>query len=201
MALREPTLEMNYVWHFGQELRLHLIPKNAHHAMLKHGMDQGKPIWNTAIVRTDVAEKEENVFRVMCVRHPLDRLVSCWRYFTERDWLSDRGYMKGWGAKYKMSLEDFCKHYIENYERNIHTIPQVFYKGGQDINLLYPIEKLDLAWSALHDLFPEYTNPTIQRTHESGRGPWEDYVYPSLNRKLMKVLGPDLELYQEAQAR
>ena len=167
--------------------------------MMKHGMNQNHPVFNRVIAQVESTKQEENVFRVMCIRHPLDRLVSCWKYFTEREWQTrDDGCMRAWGASYKMHFEDFCKHYLENYQTNIHTIPQVFYKGGQEINLLYPIEKIDLAWEALHDLFPEYVNPTIQKTHESSRGHWNYYVYPSLQRKMMKVLGADLELYEEA---
>ncbi len=201
MALKEP--EVKHIWCFGPELRIHLVPKSGQHAMMKHGMDQNHPVFNRAIVKRCAADKEDgDHFRVMCVRHPLDRLVSCWKFFTEeRKWSINKGDMKNWGVTKNMHFEDFCKHYIGHYMENMHTQPQVDFKGEHEINLLFPIEKLDLAWSALHDLFPEYTNPEVKRTHGSGRGPWKDYVYPSLEKKLMKVLGEDLDLYNEALSR
>ena len=201
--LRAPKLphrgdELPYVFCFGERLRLHLIPKNAHYAMNKYGMNQGNKIFDIGIPRKDVKEREGGVYRVMCVRHPLDRLVSCYSFFCLNETWFSRGQLPE-DYYFKMSFEEFCEAYEKNYEFNIHTVPQIFYKGGQDLDLLFRIEDIKKGWYELHKEFPDLVKPEISAIgHKSKRGPWQEYYSPELRKTMEDLLGEDLALYEEA---
>lgn len=202
MALKKPNLalrdDLPFVFCFGPRLRMHFVPKNAHYAMNKYGMNQGNPIFDVGIPRLDCSEKEEGVYRVMCVRHPLDRLVSIYSFFMKNELWYHRGHLDD-QYYLNMPFEEFCEVYENTYETNIHTIPQIFYKGGQDIDFLYKYEELDRAWYDLHKMFPDLIKEKIREVgHKSKHGPWEEYYTKELRKKMEKLLVEDLELYEEA---
>ncbi len=202
MALREPKVEMKYVFCFGDYLRMHFVPKNAHYAMNKYGMNQSNPMWDLAIRRQENTVQEDGVYRVMCVRHPLDRLVSTWAFFckSHSDKLVDETKMADCGYYRGMSFEEFCEIYEEMYECNMHTVPQVFFTGGHYIHHLFPLEKLNEAWAELSDLFgKDLVHPKIAEVgHQSKRGPWQGYYSPKMQTSLLGLLQDDLDLYEEA---
>ena len=97
------------------------------------------------------------------------------------------------------TFEEFCVRYQDIYMNNHHTLPQVHYTGGNEIDLLIPLEKLQQMWPLVHERYPTYINPQVgEHTHASKRGSWESYYTPELKKTMLNLLQDDLALYEEA---
>ena len=119
-------------------VRVHLIPKVASEAIYK-AFHQEK--------RAHLETPEENggEFRLVVVRHPLDRLVSNWAYFcrgspTE---LNGQPQIRKLGYTDNMAFDDFLEVALEQHEQNVHTRAQVEFIGPHKVDRLVPLHRLD----------------------------------------------------------
>jgi len=173
-------------------LRVHLIPKIAH-SQIARAIGE-KQIGQ----RVDCNEPSDD-FRMMVVRHPLDRIVSAYSFFCkERTNLPFNDGMRVLGYKRDMTFSDFLDHVLEHHEENVHTARQVLFKGNQEIDLLVPVEKLNDVWPDVAKRF-NLSNLEEKHANRSTHNHWEDY-YSEVERDIAElVFKEDLDLYNLAQ--
>ena len=168
-------------------LRVHLIPKVAHSAL-------SYSIRDKQLYRTSPEEDSEDT-RFMVVRHPLDRIVSAWSFFCkERHHAPFNEGMAKLGYSRTMSFSEFLDHLLEHHDKNVHTMKQIKFTGGQDIHILIPIEKLNEKWPELveaYGLSPFQNSLANSSQHED----WMSYYTPEQRVQTEEVFQEDLNLY------
>lgn len=128
--------------------------------------------------------------RVMAVRHPLDRLVSAWRYFTTNP-KARFGHDIGGNA----TFGDFLAVVLERPCRDRHTRKQVEFSGGQKIDRLVKLENLSHEWERLVGEYPVASIPHINRTDHAA---WRSYYTPDQAGRALAVYRDDVRLYENA---
>lgn len=133
-------------------------------------------------------------FRFMAVRHPLERLVSAWLYFTPGDKLKHMQVFRH--NVYKdMPFAEFVRVVLENPNKDRHTRQQDDWRGGQKIDCLVKLENLPREWNKMVGKYPVVEIPHKNSTDHSE---WWSYYTPDLARDALAVYGGDLELYENA---
>lgn len=175
-------------------LRVHLIPKNAHSNVVYAIRD--KQIGQ----RVDVAEASEDT-RLAVVRHPLERIVAAYTFFCkERLHLPFNDGMKDVGYKREMTFNQFLEHLLKNYEKNVHTQKQVDFLGGQDIDILIPIEKLQEVWPSIMTKW--HVKALDERlANHSYHDPWETFYTPEQRKLTEETFKEDLDIYNLARGK
>lgn len=170
-------------------LIVHLIPKVAHSAIGNH---LGKGVVET-IKPTDQREG----YRFMCVRHPLDRIVSGWSFFTQQaakyHILHESVELLGYKAD--MSFKEWLAHCLVHYDENIHTAKQIMFTGGHEIDELCAIENLSTQWIPLQR---KYNLDAMEVCNASIHNPWEEYYDDASRAVAEEVFSEDIELYMKA---
>jgi len=167
-------------------LRVHLIPKVAHSSI-------GNTI-GESVIDTVYPWEESEDYRVMVVRHPLDRIVSSWAFFTrERPTHCLTKYMLN--KCEDESFEQWCLAVLDNYDYDQHFDKQVIFAGGQAIDALIKMENLNKEWPAIASRFHL---PAIRFENQSKHDHWSTYYTPELRRKAEAVFSTDIILYNSA---
>ena len=140
-------------------------------------------------------------YRWMCVRHPLDRLVSCWAFFcnapTNHEIKGQHDVLK-LGYKHQMSFSDFLDIALDKHELNAHTRKQVRYTGGQKFDRLCRLENLPYEWKRLQERFSFLKQP-LPLTHQSRHNGWQEYYTDEQREMAEDVFADDLALFREAE--
>ena len=145
-------------------------------------------------------EEEGPEYRWMVVRHPLDRLVSCWAFFCNSETpleIDGQHDIKTLGYRYGMPFDEFLDIAIESHAKNAHTEKQILYAGNHKFDRLCRLENIAAEWSALRKRFLMLKRPLIV-THQSKHGHWSEYYSDLQSEKAMNVFAEDLELYHRA---
>jgi hypothetical protein len=128
------------------------------------------------------------------VRHPLDRLVSCWRYFRDyhNSWIvkemtdeHNRMFL-GKDEHKQIGLEDWWR--VASQYENGHWDSQTWshsWNGELTPNKLYPLEAMKLA-TDVHE------NATQRK-----KG-WEEYYTPTFRDEIETYYSDDIALYTRA---
>ena len=166
-------------------LIVHLIPKVGHTTISQ--LIAGK---NPKHI---IPSEDVPGFRFMCVRHPLDRIVSAWAFFTSRPVFHE--HMERIGYKKDMSFSEWLDFCLDKYGENVHTDKQILFTGGHEIDFLVPLEDLDEAWKLLSGRFKL---PSMKRFNASIHKPWEEYYDHKQKAAAEIVFSEDMELYNKA---
>ena len=137
----------------------------------------------SAMKRAKTANPNEDIpgFRFMVVRHPLERLVSCWAFF---------GHNRG------MAFEDFWGVCRQNYMQDVHTMPQACFTGGRRMDRRVRLEALNEEWDKIREKFPRLGR--IKQRNASEHGPWQAYFTPDIQAEAEEIYAADLALYRSA---
>lgn len=141
-----------------------------------------------------------SVFRFTFVRHPLDRLVSCWadmiRQAPPDDTLTINPYLRVWlGAPFG----EFARQALARppYQMNMHFRPQcmqLFSRHGQFlVDHVYQFEKLQEGWGELQRRFDGL--PDLSHERKSEHEPWQSYYDDELRQLAARVYRQDLEAF------
>lgn len=172
-------------------LRVHLIPKVAHSSI-------GNTIGELVIDNVYPTEDSDD-YRVMVVRHPLDRMVSSWAFFTQkRSKHALHGYLKSNYCKdpnNSMLFKEWCKGVMENYSYDPHFDKQVIFTGGQTIDALIKMENLNTEWPIIAKRFKL---PNMLYENSSEHNFWRGYYTPELKAEAEEVFSEDIILYNDA---
>lgn len=165
-------------------IRIHTCPKNASSSI-------NEAVYGLGFSH-DLPTVEGNEFRFMVVRHPADRIVSAWSYFSGLEnglsTLGNLGYYSG------MGFVDFMNRCLEIHDKNQHTRKQIVFAGPHYINWVCTIENLNNGWRKLRERFPIL--PALGHKHRTAHKDWRDYfTIPQLS-KIVKVFQEDIELYE-----
>lgn len=166
-------------------LRIHTVPKVAS-TSISHAIPRD-------ITRIAPEEKGGD-WRFMCVRHPLDRLVSAWRFFVPR--LEHMRVFRH-DIHEGMTFPAFLTVVLKDPYKDRHTTPQVAWKGGQYINDLVRLEGLPDGWERLRRRYA-FLKP-IPHKNETQHDRWQAYFDGAMARDALVAYGDDLELYENAQ--
>ncbi len=174
----------------AEGLRVHICPKVAtasiSAAMHGSGYHHESPL----------ADGDE--YRWMCIRHPLDRLVSCWAFFCNSD--TDHE-IKGQhdiielGYYHKMPFDEFLDIALEKHELNAHTRKQARYAGGKKFDRLCLLEELPEEWKMLQARF-HFLTKELPLTHKSDHRHWSEYYTPEQRKRAEAVFSEDMELFE-----
>lgn len=170
-------------------LRIHNIHKNAHSSI--------KLALKNVHHRVALPSEEGDEYRFMVVRHPLDRIVSCWSFFCQRDKRQLQDYMTKIGYYQWMPFDEFLEIILQEHPKNVHTQKQILFTGGFEMDELCPIEKLNDRWPGLAEEFelgqlPESHNSS---PHESD---WSIYYTDEQRERAEKIFKEDVALYKIA---
>jgi hypothetical protein len=191
MTLKHAHIQMRNVM-VADGLRVHICPKVAtaaiSSAMHGSGYHHASP------------QEDGDEYRWMCVRHPLDRLVSCWAFFCRSE--SDHeirgqhdllllGYYHG------MPFAAFLDVALKQHNKNAHTRKQSIYAGGQTFDRLCRLHNLDREWAKLQAKFPYLTRPMMV-VHKSNHSDWQDYYTDAQREAAEREFSDDLALYESS---
>lgn len=169
-------------------LRVHLIPKVAHSSI-------GNTI-GEMVIDNVYPDEESDDYRIMVVRHPLDRIVSSWAFFNYKraghKLTSDIKHFAGWNTSQPMPFELWCKTLLEHYAHNAHFDKQIMFTGGQKIDELIAMEHLNTRWP---EIAKRFNLPAIKFENRSDHDSWETYYTPELRAEAEAVFHEDVELY------
>lgn len=142
-------------------------------------------------------------FRFMCVRHPLDRIVSNWAYFTQSktSFFSQGSVFYDIGYRRLQPFDDFLEVCLKHHQENHHTRFQDDFRGGQDIDTLVRLDALSEAWDALRNDFWELgLKPLPVDVHVTERSHWLNYYTPQQRQRAQDVFAVDMNLWERAGA-
>jgi hypothetical protein len=129
-------------------------------------------------------------YKFAVVRHPLDRLVSNWSFFTKRPVKES---YRNLGVYQGMEFEEFVDVISSDPSVNPHFDFQIGFLGGQEMDEVCPMERLNERWKTLSQEFN--LNPLPDKYNSSKRGNWEQYYSNNLKQNTLKVFKEDLDLY------
>lgn len=129
------------------------------------------------------------------VRHPLDRLVSAWKYFTQKHnmFIKDilefdadiHDRIQGNKPYKNIGLEDWWAAASQVYNKHWCNVTEYnTYKGEFVPTRLYPLEALSLA--------------TGKRSNATTHKPWEEYYTLAFKKMVESHFADDLALYERA---
>lgn len=170
-------------------LRVHICPKvaTASISAAMHGVHYYH----------ESPEVDGDEYRWMCVRHPLDRLVSCWAFFCNSEDDSEiRGQhdVMSLGYYHGMPFDEFMDIALEKHELNAHTRKQLRYAGSHGFDHLCKFENLAEEWRKLQARFPFLKKP-LPMTHKSNHRNWKMYYTDEQRQRAEDVYADDLDLY------
>lgn len=124
---------------------------------------------------------------VTFVRHPLDRLVSCWADRVRGSGgRSPSAPMRALGYRPSMDFAHFVAHVAGvGTDADPHTRRQVDYLAAHRVDRVRRFERIADDWDALRRRFPAL--PPLGHHQRSERGPWQDY-YDDRTRRLAREL-------------
>lgn len=164
-------------------LRVHTVPKVAS-TSLSAAMPKG--------VRRAFPTEASDDWRFMVVRHPLDRLVSAWRYFTT-DKTAQRVFQHD--VQLGMPFPAFLDVVLKDPSKDRHTAPQTRYRGPFPIDDLVRLESLEGAWDGLVGRFA--VTP-LEHRNATEREKWWNYYHRDMDRRALAVFEADLEMWEDA---
>lgn len=168
-------------------LRIHTVPKVASTsisaALDRHMLSKVPP------------DQKGDGWRFMVVRHPLDRLVSAWQFFTPAIRLQHMQVFRH-NVQPDMQFGAFLDVVLKDPWKDRHTIPQVDWTGGQTIDQLVKLESLPDEWETLRSRF-EGLKPITHR-NKTEHGGWQEYFTDAMADAALEKYGMDLELYEHA---
>ena len=139
----------------------------------------------------------------MVVRHPLDRLVSCWAFFCNGPnkavlsnalAISDQEVAEPIGYKHGMTFGAFLNIALRKHDLNLHTVKQVEFAGHLDH--ICRLENLEEEWAVLIERFP-FLRP-LAHANKSDHNEWPKH-YSSIDRqRAEEVFSEDVELFERA---
>lgn len=138
--------------------------------------------------------EQNNDYKFMAVRHPLERLVSAWKYFTPGDRLRHSQVFRH-SVWPDMPFDAFIELIVQHPMKDKHTTPQTRFKGDADIDLLVKLENLPKHWNTLVGRF---SVDEITHKNKTDHDDWWTYYRPSLAQMALEAYGADLELYERA---
>jgi len=173
---------------------VHLIPKVAS-ASLYRAFHMEKRAYLTGV-------NDGSGFRVIVVRHPLDRLVSIWSYFcrgSETN-LSGQPQVRKLGYYVGQPFSEFVDVCCVQHWKNNHTRMQVHFAGEQEADLYCPFEHLHAGWQRLRERCPDVKlMRELPHSHPSQHRGWQEYYDRELADKAERVFAPDMALYEKAE--
>lgn len=141
-------------------------------------------------------------YRFMCVRHPLERIVSNWTYFTqtEKPFFDSQGSEYGrMGYRHMMPFDDFLDVCLEHHAENHHTRAQADFAGPFEIDHLVPLHRLNDEWEWLRASFPDLNiKPLPEGVHATSHSHWGDYYTPQQQWDAERVFARDVKLWAKA---
>ena len=174
--------------------RVHLIPKVASAGIYKAFHTEKR-------AHLETPEESGDEFRLVVVRHPLDRLVSNWTYFCQGSptELNGQPQIRKLGYTDDMAFNDFLEVVFVQHEQNVHTRMQVEFLGPNKASRIIPIDRLDDEWFKLRRRCPEMkVMREIPRTHTTTHRPWGDYYDAGSRVRAEEVFAPDVALFNES---
>jgi len=174
-------------------LRIHICPKVA-----TASISGGTHRQVICHVPPDMPGEE---YRWMCVRHPLDRLVSAWAFFCNSETdaeITGQHDIEPLGYYWGMPFDEFLDLALEKHDLNNHTKMQVTFAGPHEFDKLARFENLAVEWEKLRKHIP-YLHK-LKHTHKSEHDAWMDYYEDSkMWNKAMDTFRADVELYGKAE--
>jgi hypothetical protein len=173
-------------------LRVHICPKVAT-ASISAAMHGTK-------YRHVFPEEQGPEYRWMCVRHPLDRLVSFWSFFCKSDTdheIKGQHDVLKLGYRYQMPFNEFLDIALQHHYLNAHTSKQTHFAGKNSFDRLCRLENLPQEWAILQEKFPFLVKP-LPLTHKSKHDNWQEYYTSSQRSRAEKVFFEDVGLYENA---
>ena len=172
-------------------LRAHLVPKVAHSAI-------AYAIGEKQIGQRVEPDQPSDDTRLMVVRHPLERIVSAYTFFCkERLYAPFNEGMANLGYKRDMLFNEFLDHLLVHYDENVHTKKQADFTGGNHIDILIPIDKLNDAWPRIAAKYNLDSLKEVQ-ANKSNHSGWEEYYTTEQRERAEQVFKEDIELYNLA---
>lgn len=127
-------------------------------------------------------ENVRDVRTIGFVRHPLDRLVSCYH----NQCLGENRYNLG-----ECSFLEFANFVLKNEVLDKHFVPQFKFLGDY-CDQIIKFEELDKEWS---DLMNTYGLPELQNLNTSKRDDWRKYYNPEITKALQTYYKRDFDKY------
>ena len=185
MTGASPSEPLNNVVHLRRgkdDLLIHIVPKVASTSIQKACRAY-------RLQRFSVADSYP-FKRWMVVRHPLDRLVAVWAFFTQTDKPPAKFYEDYIGFSFKSALPLFLERRLEDR----HLMPQNLIKGRHDVECV-AYENLADGWEELRGRYP-WLKP-LGWIHKSNRNAdWQGYYTPQMMRLAESAYSEDLELWK-----
>jgi len=139
-------------------LAIYCVPKNANSSIRRAvlaglGLDfqQQENHHHPALRLGPVADYK--AFRVAFLRHPLDRLVSCWADKVARRKPGGSAALERAGFRIGMPFHEFLAALPDRRDRDPHTRPQTAFLPSR-VDLLGRVETIEDSWSRLRALAP-----------------------------------------------
>lgn len=167
-------------------LRIHTVPKVASTSV-------SAAMATSDFRRADPFEESDD-WRFMVVRHPLDRLVSAWQFFTPHHRMQHMRVFRH-DVTPDCTFRQFLDVVLQAPHKDRHTAPQTRYKGPHPIDDLVRLENLSEGWERLVGRFPVVPIPHKNQTEH---GHWREYFDAAMARDALAYFEADLELYDGA---
>lgn len=138
-------------------------------------------------------------YRWMCVRHPLERLVSAWAFFCNQpeDGLKFKPRLLEMGYRNGMQFYEFLEVALIHHSEDPHTMAQVHFKGPHSINRICRLENIEDEWWSLQDKFPLITE-SLEVVHKTEHYEWERYYSRKQRDITSRLFQSDIYLYDNA---
>lgn len=135
-------------------------------------------------------------WRFMAVRHPLDRIVSAWAFFTlNEEKIQGQHDMVALGYHYGQKFGDFLSIVLEKHDMNAHTRAQAAFAGPHRIDEVVRLDRLPRAWAELEMRYP--VRP-LRLLNKSEHADWESYYSCKQRSAAEQVFSADVELFEAA---
>lgn len=184
-----------------RNLMLYCIPKNANSAMRRAVLIGigAEPVTMHHHPALNLGEPGFYPgFRAAFIRHPLDRLVSCWADKVQRRKPGGSANFERLGCVIGMPFADFVGHMADRIYEDPHTRPQVEFLCDR-MHFLGCYERLADDWSALRLAF-EWL-PELAQCNESPRHSDFETYYDDLDLRAFaeSLYADDLALWENLQ--
>lgn len=168
-------------------LLVHVVPKNASYAMTKAFSE-------ARTERTGPAEPAHGRERFMCVRHPLDRLVSAWAFFLHTP-DAPRAPLINDNLPEKAPFTDFLAFALDHIDADRHLIPQADYHGPHDFTCVR-FEHLGTAWEGLCARHA-FIKPLAHLHRSAPQGDWREHYTLDMRVRAEAAYSQDMDLYEK----